>query len=62
MDPARRYRDARRGGQSHAAAVQAAAASQVFRPAIEGSGALPPIAMPAHSVVLVVVDSAGATQ
>jgi len=62
MDPARRYRDARRGGQSHAAAVQAAAPSQVFRPAIEGSGALPPIAMPAHSVVLVVVDAAGGAQ
>lgn len=62
MDPARRYRDARRSGQSHAAAMQAASAAQAFRPTLEGSGAVPPIAMPAHSVVLVVIDTAGGPQ
>lgn len=59
MDPARRYRDARRAGQSHAAALQSAAPAQSFRAALEGSGALPPIPMPAHSVVLVVFEAGG---
>lgn len=56
LDPARAYREARRQGRTHAAALEAARAQQAFTPALEGQGPIPPLRLGQRALFLVVID------